>query len=484
MKAYFSFSKTVIGHLHIQKNIPCEDSSSSFSDPEGRYHIAIVADGHGDPACFRSKIGSQIAVEVSTASLQNFAERFFPSESDMQSTMAKTMAFPKERRQAVKQLTDFIISQWTSGVLKHLEENPPTEADWEKVGDKKAEYLEGKHLEHIYGTTLIVALMVSNWLILIQQGDGRCDVFYEDGTVDQPIPWDDRCFENVTTSLCDEDVAQSIRSCVIDTSLQPVIACYLGSDGVEDSYRTMEGTHVFYRELSCELVERPVSEFLDYLEGYFPDFSRSGSGDDVSVAGIVDVEGLSDHVQEFRDSASAYELNEEFEYHNARLISMSRKYGILKRRLDTAQTAYETCERTCVDTQKALLSLEKRLQEKVAEDETTDSDDADGGSSDSARELAQPGFLWPVRELRSEKAEGIRQRPETLKFQAEQLRSQLEQERQKRDSLREKYKEAEQEFTEYDALRQRIQDKCDRIRSQLDRISGQSGEDIPDEDQR
>ena len=183
MKVFFSFAKTVIGQLHIQKKIPCEDSSGSFSDPEGRYHIAIVADGHGDPACFRSKIGSQIAVEVSTASLQNFAERFFPSESDMQSTMAKTLAIPKERRQAVKQLTDFIISQWTSGALKHLEENPPTEADWEKVGDKKAEYLEGKHLEHIYGTTLIAALMVSNWLILIQQGDGRCDVFYEDGTV-------------------------------------------------------------------------------------------------------------------------------------------------------------------------------------------------------------------------------------------------------------------------------------------------------------
>lgn len=476
MKAFISFAKTVIGHLHIQKNIPCEDSSDNFSDQEGRYHIAIVADGHGDPACFRSEIGSQIAVEVSKASLQNFAEMFFSSESNMQSKLA----FPKERRQAMKQLTDFIISQWTSRVLQHLEENPPAEEDWEKIGDKKAEYLEGKHLEHIYGTTLIAALMVSNWLILMQQGDGRCDVFYEDGTVDQPIPWDDRCFENVTTSLCDEDAAQRIRSQVIDTSLYPVIACYLGSDGVEDSYRTMEGTHVFYRELSCELVERPGTEFEDYLEGYFPDFSRNGSGDDVSVAGIVDVEGLRAHVQEFRNSASAYELNEEFERHNARLISMSRKHGILKRRLDEAQAAYETCKYTCDNMRNKLLSLEKYLQEKRAKDKTTNSGDADGGSSARDRELAQPGFRFPVRK-RSEKTEGNWQR---LKDRAEQLRSQLEQERQNCDSLREKYEEAEQEFKEYDELHQQIQGECDRVRSQMDRISERTGENIPDEEQR
>ena len=71
------------------------------------------------------------------------------------------------------------------------------------------------------------ALMVSKYLILIQQGDGRCDVFYKDGSVDQPIPWDERCKGSTTTSMCDTDAFASIRSAVIDTEERGVVACYI-----------------------------------------------------------------------------------------------------------------------------------------------------------------------------------------------------------------------------------------------------------------
>ncbi len=502
MNMFVSFSKTVIGQLHIQKEIPCEDSSCAFSDSEGRYHIAVVADGHGDPACFRSKIGSQMAVEVSKDALQSFAEMFFPAENNIQS-MAATLAFPKARRQAVKQLTDFIISQWTASVLKHLGENPPTE-EWENVGKKKEEYLEGKHLEHIYGTTLIAALMVSNWLILIQQGDGRCDVFYEDGAVDQPIPWDDRCFENVTTSLCDADAAQSIRSCVIDTSLQPVIACYLGSDGVEDSYRTMEGTHVFYRELSCELVERPMPEFLGYLEAYLPGFSRNGSGDDVSVAGIVNIERLSVHVNNFRESARVYELNEELEYYESRVISMKRKHGILKRRLEEAQATYEESQSIRDALEEKIAELEKKreilkvqLEEAEALWQQKYEDNSDiQASMDVADEMTETvlsklkGILGVdmIQEKLSEvlsaergKLEKIRQELDAVQQQIGQKRTQLEQQLPLYEAVREKYEVAKQEFFQYDDLYRSIQAKCDRIICEMNRSPEESGEDILNE---
>ena len=64
MGSFYAFNTTVKGYLHQKKNIPCEDASESYSDENGRFQIAVVADGHGDPACMRSAAGSRRAVEI------------------------------------------------------------------------------------------------------------------------------------------------------------------------------------------------------------------------------------------------------------------------------------------------------------------------------------------------------------------------------------------------------------------------------------
>ena len=63
-------------------NFPCEDSSVSYSAEDGKYHIAIVADGHGSKKCFRSNEGSKIATEVAMECLQQFAEANFDIRGD------------------------------------------------------------------------------------------------------------------------------------------------------------------------------------------------------------------------------------------------------------------------------------------------------------------------------------------------------------------------------------------------------------------
>jgi len=302
-----TFHKTVRGHLHILKDIPCEDCSVSFSDKGGRYHIAAVADGHGDPACVRSAYGARTAVGVAISCLSSFAETSLAQNAPETSGV---LSAPRSTRQAVQQLTNTIISQWYQEIYRHLKENPLTEEDLSAAGRYTEDYRAGRRLAHMYGTTLIAALQLPDYLILLQQGDGRCDVFYADGSVDQPVPWDDRCFENVTTSLCDEDVASSIRHCVISLRERPVIACYMGSDGVEDSYRDIEGTHTFYRELSLELVRKGLTGFEVYLEEMLPVFSREGSGDDVSVAGIVDVDAIVALLPKFETLTKRYKLSE------------------------------------------------------------------------------------------------------------------------------------------------------------------------------
>lgn len=339
MNGYHAFHKSVKGYLHIKKGISCEDASESWSEENGEFHIAAIADGHGDYSCIRSKEGARMAVETARDCLMVFAREMENEQArEGYLSIKERMAIDKYQKAILRQLTDTIIFRWFSAVEEDLRKNPLTEEEIGKAEGMADAYRRGESLVHAYGTTLIAALMVPDYLILIQQGDGRCVVFYEDGIAGQAIPWDDRCHENITTSMCDKDVADSIRTQVVDLREKRVIACYLGSDGVEDSYRNMEGTYMFYRRLSCEWMDRGMDGFKSWLADILPDFSRKGSGDDVSVAGIADASAMESYVSMFRLQMQQYELEESLADCENRKISMERKHGILNKRLKKAET--------------------------------------------------------------------------------------------------------------------------------------------------
>ena len=155
-------------------------------------------------------------------------------------------------------------------------------------------YLRGEHIEHIYGTTMIAGLMTEDYLLILHQGDGRCVVFDCEGAVSQPVPWDDRCVGNMTTSMCEYDALESCRFHVIDLKKNPVIACIFGSDGVEDSFNSMDRMHIFYREqlaIACE-DEVGIEGLETYWESSLPTFSATGSRDDVTICGVMDIEAF------------------------------------------------------------------------------------------------------------------------------------------------------------------------------------------------
>ncbi len=355
MDQVFTFHETVRGHLHVMNEFPCEDSSSSFSAENGRYHIAIVADGHGSKSCFRSDYGSKVATEVALECLQQFAEATLASEELEERFYKDIFSNPRYRHMTVRRLTDTILAEWHDRVLEDYKNNPPT---LEEMGESATEYQNGKIPAHIYGTTLIAALKMSQCLILLHQGDGRCDVFYEDGSVDQPIPWDSRCEDTATTSLCDEDAAERFRSCVLNLAEKPVIACYVGCDGVEDAYRDtyeglggshvlMGGVHAFYKYLTCQIVQMGDEAFKSWLPDFLAKFSadgifsRSGSGDDVSVSGIVDLSKISSFTEGYAYDVKLYALEEDLSWKEDELRGKTRKHGILKKRFDDAKLAYE-----------------------------------------------------------------------------------------------------------------------------------------------
>ena len=396
----YVFNKTVRGKMHELKERPCEDWSDSFAEENGKYYIAIVADGHGSNECFLSRIGSKIAVDTALEALKSFATSV---DAEIEAaTVTETAATTDDNikqlcnkhsldsmlNSMLRPLTTYIVSQWRNEVELHynslLEATKDTDSSTDLGNDLKqivgypfseAELQEIKNSKDkivnpssIYGTTLIAALWLLNkYLIIIHQGDGRCDVFFDDGEVKQPVPWDPRCMGTAVTSMCDEDAANRIRCCVINLlsetgkeyqeseKQKKVIACYLGSDGVEDAYRdsydekqencigSMEGVHTFYKDITCRIVEKGPDKFKSYLAEMLPEFSdtgkfsNTGSGDDVSVAGIVNILAVQNHIRDYEREIRIYELEEMLFWKEEELRSKMRKHGILKNRLDDAK---------------------------------------------------------------------------------------------------------------------------------------------------
>lgn len=376
MNTPFTFHKTAVGYSHIKKGTDTEDASDHLSSENGRYHIAVISDGHGDKNCFRSSIGSKAVVACTMKMLKVFAEGLLYSKDRYEGFLADKST----RQRAIKKLTDSIFIAWNEEIEKHLLDNPPTEEEYAACATHVADmYRAGQKTSHIYGATLIAALQVDDCLILIQQGDGRCDVFYEDGSVNQPIPWDEQCHENVTTSMCDTDAHLRIRHCVIDTCDHPVIACYVGSDGVEDSFpdndeKEQLGTHRFYKELTCHVLDLCDNEavFDAFLGEHLSHLSKVGSADDVSVSGIVFTDKCRTFYQQFKNEVSAYELDFQITDLESKIAVMGRKHTILHKWMLDAKQKYEEALLQYEKNKKAFEALQgeaERLTQKRKEAE-------------------------------------------------------------------------------------------------------------------
>lgn len=505
MNQVYSFHETVRGHLHVVREIPCEDYSDSYSAESGKYHIAIVADGHGASECFRSNVGSKAVTEVSMQCLKDFAESVIASPEIENRFYQDLLSNPRYRQMTIRRLTDTIIAEWHDCVCADYTENPPTEDEIGKYADK---YSGGNNIPHIYGTTLIAALLLPKCLILLQQGDGRCDVFYADGSVNQPIPWDARCVDTATTSMCDSDVETSIRSCVLDLSDSQVVACYLGCDGIEDAYRDtyediggthsiMGGVHTFYRDLSCQIATREVDDFEAYLGNMLPDFSangkysRSGSGDDVSVAGIVDKAAILLLKDKFIADVEKYALEEDLFWKDSELKGKTRKHDILQKRMNEANDEVESIRQKSeqIEKDKSALVSKRSLLAQQAEETKAELDQykkesdemtaniGENHSDDNSLKTFMRMMALTAQQVYEQLANGVNQIEARYRKQLEQLlaydqqiqssEKELAESKTELETAIQKYEEAKSAFVEYDETFQQIASERQLI---IDRI--------------
>jgi hypothetical protein len=250
----------------------------------------VVADGHGGGEYFRSALGSRFAVEAARDNIAVFTASQH-ARFEVQDVQEDAVLPPEsEFKKLLGQLVKSIVASWYAKVEEHFQKKPFTAEELSPVSEKRRKlYGSGDEFHHAYGTTLIACAVTASYWFGIHIGDGKCLVLDKNGGFSQPIPWDERCFLNKTTSLCDGDAADSAR---VFFSYELPAVVFLGTDGVDDSYPVSDvDTHLerLYHRLAVSFAEETVGEVRRHLEEFLPTFSQKGSGDDVSIAGLIDI---------------------------------------------------------------------------------------------------------------------------------------------------------------------------------------------------
>lgn len=259
------------GASHVAKGLDCEDYSDVYLDD--KIAIAVISDGHGDKNCFRSAKGAFYACKsaISTVTeLEDYGE--LKGSPD----------------RVITELEKNIVLRWNESVLNDVQENPIQDSELEGLNEDAVSMLrEGRRLQKIYGCTLIMACILDDFWFGIQVGDGKCVCVYENGLYSQPIPWDNvGCVGNRSTSICDSKAFENFRY-VYGTDIPT--AAFVASDGVDESFdenglnKCYYSLAVWSKTLSDEELTTNFDKLLDRI-------SNGGSGDDVSISGIVSMQ--------------------------------------------------------------------------------------------------------------------------------------------------------------------------------------------------
>lgn len=273
-----AFNSTSIGHNHIRGNKVCEDASGSYTSDT--MAIAVVADGHGSDNYPRTERGSRFAIQAAMNCVKEFMERIAPEE----------LTREKNHPTIFAQLSKSILSAWHTLVEDDCIENPFSEGELAVAADKyKKYYQSGENVAKAYGTTLIIIGATKEYWFGLHIGDGKCVSVDTEGNFSQPIPWDDQCHSNITTSICDSDASEEFRYFV---SKEIPLAVFIGTDGIDDSYSGNEELHSFYRSILTIFGEHGFEVGCNEVEEYLPTLSKRGSGDDVSIAGILNIKKI------------------------------------------------------------------------------------------------------------------------------------------------------------------------------------------------
>ena len=361
-----------VGDSHILTGKPCQDCARSITNE--LYSMAIVSDGHGGERYFRSNIGSEYAVKITREAVDEFVKGMNNQDNSIFANKAFTTSESDGRKtnDALRWLFSSIICQWNIAITKHALSNGLSKWELEHVDEKYLTEFENKRkdpdasFEKTYGCTLMAYVQTPNYWFAFQIGDGKCVSLtksHDKLECTKPIPWDERCFLNKTTSLCDSQAIDGFRYCYQGDGNFP-IAVFLGSDGIDDTYGDEEGLYNFYIELYKLILQKGAKEGKRELKKSLPIISKHGSKDDMSIACVYDDSNATEILKllvEYQVCQIEIELQEVGD----KINQLNEKIAVLNLKTDLSQSEKIELSYTQKDLDKLIGKLSKLNDKKM-----------------------------------------------------------------------------------------------------------------------
>lgn len=348
MNTSYDFAFSEQGYNHIKSDKVCQDSSGCYSDDS--MAVVVVADGHGSDNYPRTDRGSSFAVEATITAVREFVKTVEESAIDISA----------DSDSYLEQLAKNILANWYTAVDADLEKYPFSEEELSKVSEKyKKRYLSGQRQEKAYGTTLIAACQTKHYWFGLQIGDGKCVCISQEGSMYEPIPWDEDCQANITTSICDSEAIDEFRYCFMR---ECPVATIMGTDGIDDSYANSDEMYVLYRSILAIFAEHGRETGESEVQTFLPGLSRKGSGDDVSIAGIVSATLSTAFVEVLKAQCEYSNAKAQRELADREVTLATEKQEYVLSAMKKAKMNYELCVQKATEAQEAI-EVAQRTQE-------------------------------------------------------------------------------------------------------------------------
>jgi hypothetical protein len=289
--AWRVLTATERGAAHHAMGLANQDAVRAFENGP-RSVVVAVADGHGHHRHFRSARGSQLAVAVAcqavpelTSTLAGLAGTAGTGTAGTETvetgpggTGTPGIGAGEIVRQIHRVLVPAITGRWREAVGADIDAKPitPEEEPSRSPGDDPV---------IAYGTTLLVAAVWGDWLLLAQIGDGDILGIAPDGGALLPVPGDPLLDGRHTTSLCSPGAEHSFRAAAVSTGPTPLLGVMLATDG----YANAQAADAWEDTIGADLAGLISNHPPEWLASQLPVWagrcaSFEGSGDDTTIA--------------------------------------------------------------------------------------------------------------------------------------------------------------------------------------------------------
>ena len=274
---------SVRGDSHIRHGIECQDSfliidgihetehkNGYYKKMDEDVRIVSVADGHGSNSCPYSKTGSRKATEVFCDIMAEYAAKYKQNMEDL------FVALNQEGETA--RIAKSIITEWEKRIIMSHINSKDKVIPMDENGNR-----DDKAIWKQYGTTLLGALITSQFIFFLQLGDG--DITCVNSETATAVIEGDKILGVETHSISKFSSWKKVLTKVVrlEGLLQNPMLYILSTDGWTNSHVSQDEFYMTCKEYYQLIQERGLEIVENNLESWLSETSRLGCGDDITA---------------------------------------------------------------------------------------------------------------------------------------------------------------------------------------------------------